>query len=74
MRCGSGDAVGAVGRALPLVYPEREYVRSEEKGGEGGPFSVKLPELPNRTRLKGKEMEGVLPRIQKSKFSCEFWK
>jgi hypothetical protein len=74
MRCGSGDAVGAVGRALPLVYPEREYVRNEERGR---PFSVKLPELPNLTRLKGeKEIEGggASPDLEKSKFSCEFWK
>jgi hypothetical protein len=71
-------AVGAVRRALPARVPGKGIRPKNE--GEGRPFSVKLPELPNLTRLKGKrEMDGEgrgggLPRIQKSKFSCEFWK
>lgn len=50
-------AVGAVGRPLPARVPGKGIRPKNE--GEGRPFSVKLPELPNLTRLKGKrEMDG----------------
>ena len=46
--------VGALGRALPARVPGKGI--RPKKRGEGRPFSVKLPELPNLTRLKGGKM------------------
>jgi len=68
-------AVGALGRALPARVPGKGI--RPKKRGEGRPFSVKLPELPNLTRLKGekKEMdggEGGFPGFRNQSFLASF--
>jgi hypothetical protein len=67
-------AVGAVRRALPARVPGKGIRPKNE--GEGRPFSVKLPELPNLTRLKGKkEMdggEGGFPGFRNQSFLASF--
>ena len=72
MRCGSGDAVGAVGKALPLVYPEREYVRSEEKGG--GAFFGEAPLIAESYSPEGKRNGGSASPDSEIKVFLRVWK